>query len=483
MKITEKKVVNATGWSFVTEIAAKLIAPITSMVLARLLAPEVFGVVATITMVTSFAELIAEAGFHRYIIQNSYSDDTEKWNCITVAFWTNLIFSLLIWLIIILFRNGIAYSVGADGMGNVIAIAAVNIPLMAFSSIQMAVFKRELKFKTLFFIRIISCFVPLFVTVPLAYFYRNYWALIIGSMALNVINAIVLAVCSNWRPKLFFDFKMLKNMLSFSIWSSFEQFSVWLTANIGIFLVGRTFSNYYTGLYKVIITTVNQTMGLISSAIIPVAFAALSRCEEKSDFSAMYYKFERSMGIFLIPMSFGILLFNKFATAILLGSQWKEASIYMGLWGFARGFVLVLGSLSSEAFKAKGKPRTAFTSQTIYLAFLIPAIYLSAKKGFASLMVIQSAVSFTYIIIQCVFLRYAIKISPAEAIKNVLSYTAAATAMTLCGMVIKHVTPSATYMDIINIIVCIIVYFSILMLFKRERKEVKALIGTMIRKG
>ena len=70
--VNNKVVVNATKWSAITEVVAKLISPITSMVLARLLAPEAFGVVATITMIVTFAEIFTDAGFQKYLIQHEF---------------------------------------------------------------------------------------------------------------------------------------------------------------------------------------------------------------------------------------------------------------------------------------------------------------------------------------------------------------------------------------------------------------------------
>ena len=73
-----KKIVNATKWSTITEVMAKLVAPISSMVLARLLTPEAFGVVATLNMVIAFAEIFTDAGFQRYLIQHEFKDDWNK---------------------------------------------------------------------------------------------------------------------------------------------------------------------------------------------------------------------------------------------------------------------------------------------------------------------------------------------------------------------------------------------------------------------
>ena len=169
-----KKVINATKWSSITEIAAKLVAPITTMVLARLLAPDAFGVLVTAQMVISFAEIFTDAGFQKYIVQHEFKNDDEKYKSTAVAFWSNLIVSLLIWLGICIFSAPIAKLVGCDGNGIVIAVSCICIPLEAFSSIQMALFRRDLDFKTLFWIRIIGILMPLIVTIPLAFATKSY---------------------------------------------------------------------------------------------------------------------------------------------------------------------------------------------------------------------------------------------------------------------------------------------------------------------
>ena len=90
-----KKVIRATKWSFVTEIIAKFIAPFVNMILARLLTPDAFGSVATITMVISFAEIFTDAGFQKYIVQHEFKDDDDFNLGVNVAFWSNFCLSLI----------------------------------------------------------------------------------------------------------------------------------------------------------------------------------------------------------------------------------------------------------------------------------------------------------------------------------------------------------------------------------------------------
>ena len=90
MSDLNNKIVLASKWSTITEVMAKLIAPISSMVLARVLTPEAFGVVATITMIISFAEIFTDAGFQRYLIQHEFESDEEKSNT-AVSTWDGTI--------------------------------------------------------------------------------------------------------------------------------------------------------------------------------------------------------------------------------------------------------------------------------------------------------------------------------------------------------------------------------------------------------
>ena len=202
--ILNKKIINATKWSSFTELVAKLVSPVTNMILARILAPEVFGVVATVTMITSFAEMFANAGFQKYLVQHEFKNTEEKYKNANVAFWTNFSISIILWGLIFVFSEQLAILVGNPGLGNVISIGSIQLLITAFSSIQMALYRRNFDFKTLFIVRMISIFIPFVVTIPLALAGLSYWSLIIGSLTIQFSNAVILTIKSDWKPK-FYD--------------------------------------------------------------------------------------------------------------------------------------------------------------------------------------------------------------------------------------------------------------------------------------
>lgn len=463
------QVVNATKWSSITEIAAKLVAPISTMMLARLLTPDAFGVLVTATMVISFAEIFTDAGFQKYLIQHKFSSDEDLYRSTTVAFWSNLILSLVIWGGIICFSEKIATLVGNEGRGDVIAVSCSCIPLAAFSSIQMALYKRKLDFKTLFWVRIIGVLVPLVITIPLAYFTQSYWSLIIGMIALNLSNAIILTVKSKWKLNLFYSFPLLREMFSFTVWSMFEAISIWMTGYIDIFIVGTMLNQHYLGVYRTSMSTVGQIMGLITAATTPVLFSSLSRFQDDDkELKRMFFSFQKLVGVLIIPLGVGIFLFRDLITGVLLGSQWTEAAYFIGLWGLTSSITIVLAHYCSEVFRAKGEPCLSVLVQVLHMAFLIPVVLWTVDKGFNILCEARALVRLTLVLINIALLYKVMKISFMQMMKNILPSAIAIIPMVTIVMVFMG-TNSHIILQLIFVAISICVYCGTLLLFPTER--------------
>lgn len=471
--VYRQKIGAATAWSSATEILAKLISPFVSIVLARLLAPEAFGVVATITMVISFAEIFTDAGFQKYIVQHEFADSEALDKSTNVAFWTNLSVSVLVCLGIFLFRHRIAALVGSPDLGNAISVASVMILLAAFSSIQMARYKREFDFKTLFLARIGAALIPLVVTIPLAVWLRNYWALLIGNFAGQLFNAVVLTAKSRWRPQMFYSFKLLKEMISFSAWTLAESVSIWMTSYIGIFIVGSGLNSYYLGLYKTTMSTINSYLAIITSAVLPVLFSALSRYQEdEENYRRTFYQFQRYTAILVLPMGVGIWLFHELVTGILLGYQWMEASPFIGLWGLTGAVMIVFSSFSSEVYRSKGQPKLSMLVQLLHLAVVVPALLLALDKDFSVLYTVRSLVRLHLALTSMIVMQVRFGFRVVDTLKNVWPAMISTAVMGVFGWLLKPMINSVLWQFAV-IALCVIVYFAALFaLFPGIRQEI-----------
>lgn len=474
-------VIHAAKWSSVTEIGAKLISPITNMILARIIAPEAFGIVATVTMVISFADMFTDSGFHKYLVQHEFFDEDEKYKNANVAFWTNLSISVFLWVIIIIFRNQLAALVGNPWLGDVLAIASLQLPLTSFSSIQMALYRRDFDFKTLFIARMVSVCIPFAITIPLAILGLKYWALIIGSITIQLSNAVVLTAKSKWKPKFYFDIKVLKEMLSFSIWSLIEAVSIWLTTWIDSFIIGSVLNQYYLGIYKTSISMVNTLMALITGAVAPVLFSALSRLQNyDNQFAEMFFKFQRLVSILVLPLGVGVYLYRDLVTGILLGKQWVEAVDIVGIWALISSIQIVLSQFCSEAYRAKGKPKLSLLAQILHLVVLVPVCIISSKYGFWVLVYSRSLIRLEGVMVGLILMKLKLGFSVIKIFKNVSITAFAAALMGMFGIFINRINDDIVW-KIVSIFFCIFVYFGILFVFPKMRQEIINIFSGLIK--
>lgn len=476
-----KKTLSALKWSSITELLSKIISPIINMILARILAPEDFGVLATITMVISFAEIFVESGFQKILIQHIFESEKRERECMSVAFWANLAFSFLIWGIIIIFRVPLAKLAGNEKLGVPLSITGVTIPLLGVIGIQNCLLKKRLEFKSLFFVRIISALVPLIVTLPLAVLGYNYWALIIGNIAGIVARSIILILVGKFRPLKYFSFSDFRFLLSSGIWTILDGIAVWATAWIDSLLIAYYMSDYYLGLYKNSSSMVTSIFGIVVAALTPVLFSSLSKLQNnEAAFNKLFLKTQKVLCIFLLPLGVGIFLYRELTTTILFGNRWIEAADVVGVMAISTSLRTIFISIYGDVYRAKGRFRIPLLLQLLDLLILVPSCLISVRFGFWSLVYTRAVVRLDLVIPEMVFVFLICRIKPNMIAKAVIHPVIATTIMAMVALGLKHISNSVVW-SISSIILCIVVYFSVLFAFKSEREELLQLILNKIK--
>lgn len=475
-RVLSNSIYHATKWSAITNVMRKMISPVTNMILARLLAPDAFGVVATINIVISFAEIFADAGFQKYLVQHEFNDEEGLFKSANVAFWTNFLISICLFVVIAAFSERLAAWVGSEGYGRHLMVASLVIPLVSFSSIQQSLFRRNFDFKGMFWVRLINSLLPLFVTIPLAYILRNCWALILGTLIGKLSDALLLTIKSKWKPKLYYSIGELKEMLSFSLWTLLESLSIWLTLNIDVFILGQLVSSYYLGLYKTSIVSVGQITNLITTTIIPVLFSALARCQNDIEvFKQTVYSFQQKAAILLLPMSVGICIYSDLVTWILLGEQWMEASNLVGMIGFIQVFVILYANFASEVYRALGEPRVSFFVQLGYIILVVPAIYWGASSNFEVLCLTKMFLMLCFILINMLVLKFRYAFGIRKMLLNIGYSVPATIAMAVVGYLLNRKINTVVGKGI-SIGICITVYLLGSMLVPKTRETILGII-------
>lgn len=453
------KIGNAARWSTFTEVSAKLIAPITTVILARLLAPEAFGVITIVAMIVSFAEMFTDAGFQKFLIQHEFEDEEEKGKTANVAFWTSLFISILLYIFIFIFRHSLAVAVGNPGLGNVIAIAALQIPITSFSAVQTGLNRRDYNFKLLFIVRISMAIIPLIITVPLAFLGFSFWSIIIGTLGNSLCTAIIFLLLSEWKPSFFYSTVLLKKMFAFSSWTLLEAIAIWLTVWVDIFIIGSFLNEYYIGLYKTSLNMVEALLGIVTASMHPVLFSALSRLQNNhGDFTAMFLGAQKLLAFLVFPMGMGLYLYQDFITSIIFGPQWTEASTILGIWSVSTAIRLVMVNAFSSVYRSKGKPKISFFLQSLDLLIIIPTCLISLQFGFWEFVYARTFMRFDLIIPGLIVMNIVIGISAISILKNLMKPLYCTLIMAMFALALKSFSDMPLW-SATSIVLCMGVYF------------------------
>ena len=229
------------------------------------------------------------------------------------------------------------------------------------------------------------------------------------------------------------------------------------------------------GVYRTSMNIVSQIMLVVTASTTPILFSALSRLQnDRGEFTKMFMNFQRMVAILIIPMGVGIFLYSEAITNILLGSQWSEASDFIGWWGLTGALVIIFSHYASEIYRSLGKPKVSVLAQVLHLVCLIPTVYLSIGYGFETLVVCRSLIRLQMILVNAVLLWLIVRMSLWQMLYNCRNIFVATLAMAAIAYLLPET--KALGWQILQMLLCAVVYFVVLCSFSKERAMLMQLI-------
>ena len=479
-KTNAGKVLNATKWSVLCEVIAKIISPITTIVLARLLSQEIFGIVASLTAITSMADMLADAGFNAYIVQHQFKTDHERKGTLNICFWTNILIALVFFIVIILNQDVFSKLVGAEGYGNVLAVMAFVIPMVSVSSIEMAIMKKDLSFKSLGIIKITSKLIPFVVTIPLALLGYGYWSLIIGSLTGEFAGMVLSLQFGKFIPSISYSVEYFKSIFSFSIWAYLESILEWLIANIAILVLANVYGVVALGIFKVAVNLVNQITSSIYALYSNVYKSAIAKEQNNLDgFYKMFLIFQKYASLFSIPLGVFVFIYRDLVTSLLLGNDWLEASTLIGYYCLTCTFSIAFGNFYSDAIRAKGYPLRLVIIDAVYLLLIIVLIYSANIISFAVFCIVFSIIKIVQPTLQIIVGSKVCNVSFVNVIKNSYPQIIAAILVASLSMIFD-LNKLELVWSVISAILMFALYFAVVYLISPDRNKYKDIMHNLI---
>lgn len=377
MKNARLKIMSATRWSMLTEIASKAISPLIFIVLAKILTPEDYGIASIALMIISFSQIFWDAGLEKALIQKK--GNVEK--AANVVFWTNLSLGLLMYIIFFVASGWIALAFKDARIAKVIQVQSVQIIIMSLCSVQTALFKRNLDFKPLFWTGLITTAVPGFISIPLALTGYKYWAFVWGAIIGSAAQALTLWVLSEWRPSLRYSLKTAKKMLFFGIWIVGDAFLAWCLIYFDLLIIGFFMTPHEVGLYNFGNKIIVMMSVFLINPMMPVVYSYLSRIQD--DFAhvkRITVKSNKIIMMLILPASIALITLSGGVENTVLGYKWLGIAEVLAILGLRNIISLpIYGNL--EAYRATGRPDVNTKILVMSLLMYLPVCILAAPYG------------------------------------------------------------------------------------------------------
>lgn len=305
-----------------------------TVVLARLLTPQDFGLIAMVMVVTGFVTRFKDMGLSLATVQKAEINHAQ----ISTLFWINLLLSFGMMLIAMALAPVITWFYGEPRLMWITLALASGIIFGGLTIQHQALLRRQMRFGILAVIDIVSMSAGVLAAIIAAWFGAGYWALVIMRLA-GVIHAVAVWFACGWRPSLPVRGSGVRGMLAFG--GHFTGFSLmnYFARNADNLLIGKFWGAGQLGLYSKAYALLMLPLGQITYPISAVAIPTLSRLQDDPDrYSHYYYRAINTIAFITMPLVAMLAALSHEVIIIVLGKQWTDSAIIFKVLAFAAVF-------------------------------------------------------------------------------------------------------------------------------------------------
>jgi O-antigen/teichoic acid export membrane protein len=374
-----------------TQMSKQVLSVLATVVLARLLTPADFGIVAAVNTLMGLAVIGTTLGFAPAVIRRLHLDETF----VSTLFWSSLGVSASLGLVLIAAAPWLA---GMFGRPEAAAYVAVMVPALVCdvcASIPLAMLQRDLRFAALYGSILVAMVVYVVVQIVLALAGFGAWSVIIGQVAMSTTSLVLALALTRWLPKRRFARGVVRSELGFAGGIFASQVLSYGLKSADYWVVGRTLGGAALGAYYIAFqlpSIVRLRMSNVSRQVLFPVFAQERQSEERV--ASIYLKAMRLQIGLGLPTMIGLAALAAPITAVFFGDQW-EAAVEPTRWlALAAVFEIVTSPAGSIAI-AHGRLRPFLASLGVRLALMLAVLMVAAQVGhgleaFAVAMLVQS---------------------------------------------------------------------------------------------
>lgn len=379
----KKAAISGVFWSSVQQFSGQIIGFFVSIVLARLLLPEEFGLIGIMAIFISLGVSIASSGFNQSIIRMPEPDDIDY----STIFIFNLIVSIVIYIIIFISAPYIANFFNQNILIKLIRWYSIIIPIQALGMMQTSRLTKNMDFKTQLKVGIPSLVFGSIIGITLAFSGYGVWSLVWSGIAQTTLSVILLWFFSRWRPIWVFDIIKFKKHWSFGYKLLISSLLNTIFSNVYAILIGKYFHPAQVGYFQRANSLKQLPVDNISSVLNKVTFPLFSKIQDDNIRLKNIYKRIMKMVIFIVAPT--LLLMGVLAEPLfrfLFSERWLPAVPYFQILCI-NGLFFPIHSYNLNVLTVKGLSGLFLRLEIVKKVQFIIILFISFQFGIYGLLI------------------------------------------------------------------------------------------------
>ena len=356
-------------WSVIQNSGTQVFSLIIFLLLARLLTPETFGLIALANVFLAFMRIFLDQGFAKALIQRENLEPEH----LDAAFWSQVGSGILLTAITFFTADLVAGVFDQPKLIPILQSLSLIFIINSLSRVHDALLNREFAFKVVALRSLLGTIISGVVGITMAMKGYGVWSLVTLNITAELVSLIVIWGTVDWRPKLRFSLKHFQDLYSFGIYLLAFKFIKFFDKRADNLLIGYFLGEVALGYYAIAYRILEVMTQLLVKTVDKVALPTFSRLQtEPERFRSLFYKTTQFTSLIAFPTFLGVVVFAPELILTLFGEQWIPATGAMQILA-VEGILLAVSLFHKSVFMSMGKP-----SWTVKISLLNATVNLIA---------------------------------------------------------------------------------------------------------
>ena len=462
-------------WTFISNIGTKFSTLIVGIILARLLEPEVFGLVAMLYIFFEVSQSFIESGFSQALIRENDLTEEDK----STTFSVNMIVSVLFYTMLWFGAPYIAAFYDQPVLVELTRFMGINILIQATTIVQGATFTHGLRFKELSMVSIASNTVSGILAIILAFMGYGVWALAVKYIASTLVKTVILWSMNPWKPAHFIVGESFKRLFGFGSKLFASGLINTTYRNIYKIVIGKMFSAATLGFYTQAGVFVSQVTKGAQKTLQQVTYPILSKTkDDERRLKGAYQKIILASSFVIFPSTIGLALVAEPMILTLVGEKWLPTVSFIQILCIS-GALYHLHSINLNVLKVVGRSDLFLKLEVIKKINTTIAIVAGLQFGIWGLLIGKVISSYVALYINMYYTKDFINYSQFEQFKDLVPVIASTLPMAAAVYVLVNYSGLIYYFNLpISIFCGGVIYMATTILFKSTAlKHIQTLLG------